>query len=93
MGEPIYISLQLAGYEGDAHNLVNQVLTPRAQKSKKSLVWELEKQAEEDASLAKAIDAIPSEIMQLIHHPRKYTGKAEAKSQEVAEWALNQISN
>lgn len=93
MAEPIYISLQLNGYEKDAHKLVNEVLTNRAKTSGKSIAWELGKQAEQDTELAKIVDSLPVEIYKLIHNPRKYTGKAKEKALEVAEWALKQISN
>jgi len=94
MAEPIYISLQLAGYEGDAHHLVNHVLTPISQKMRiplgKALFHHLEESPDED--LPRAVKAIPSEIFALFDHPQKYTGKAKEKAMEVAGWARQQIA-
>ena len=93
MAEPIYISLQLAGYEEDAHYLVNHILTPIIEKSGRSLAYALEKYAEKDSKLAMAVQAIPTEIMNLLHSPRKYTGKASEKANQVADWAMQQIAH
>src|SRR5262249_22158260 len=38
LAEPIYIALQMAGYEGDAHELVNHVAMPRAAQAGVSLL-------------------------------------------------------
>lgn len=41
MAEPLYIALQMAGYESDAHELVNHTLVPRAKESGRQLIEEL----------------------------------------------------
>lgn len=92
MAEPIYISLQLAGYEGDAHDFVNHVLTPEAQKTGKSIASILYEKAAGDFNLSKIVDRIPCEIMELFYQPESYIGKAEEKALEVANWAISEIS-
>lgn len=41
LAEPLYIILQMAGYEGDAHELVNHTLVPMAKASGRQLIEEL----------------------------------------------------
>lgn len=91
MAEPIYISLQMAGYTGDAHHLVNHILVPRAQESGLYLVEILIKEAEKNEELATILESIPSEIFEMFWHPEKYTGKAKEKALEVADWAIKSI--
>jgi adenylosuccinate lyase len=91
MAEPIYISLQLAGYQGDAHHLVNHTLTPLAQKDGQSIMAHLMKEAETDIDLQNAVNNIPDDIMYLLWRPNDYTGKAALKANEVAKWAREQI--
>jgi len=91
MAEPIYISLQLAGYQGDAHHLVNHTLTPLAQKDGQSIMAHLMKEAEMDVDLQNAVNNIPDDIIHLLWRPNDYTGKAALKANEVAKWAREQI--
>ncbi len=92
MSEPIYISLQLAGYTGDAHHLINQELTPEAKRTGQPLIDVLETKAEKDEAIRDALMAIPTEVYNLFREPERYTGKAEEKAIEVARWALDQIA-
>ena len=92
LAEPIYISLQLAGYEEDAHKLVNHTLTPMSQENGRSLFHNLKKLAKNDEKIAKALDNIPAEIKSIFYDPKLYIGKAAAKALEVAEWSRQQIS-
>lgn len=87
MAEPMYLILQLYGYEGDAHELVNHVLVPNVQKSGRSLTEELIKLSLEDQDIDKVISQIPKEMFDLLHDPYKYIGKAEAKTVEVVKKA------
>lgn len=92
MAEPIYISLQLAGYEEDAHELVNRALVPMSQKSGCSLIHHLEELADNDEKISTALGNIPNEIKAIFHKPELYTGKAASKALEVANWARQQIN-
>ena len=87
MAEPLYLSLQLYGYERDAHELVNHVLVPNVQESDRSLTEELIKLSLEDQDIDDVISQIPKEMFDLLHDPYKYIGKAEAKTMEVVKKA------
>jgi adenylosuccinate lyase len=90
LAEPIYIALQMAGYAGDAHALVNEVAMPYARKNDVSLL---------DATLqalsrelggpgADAIwNRIPSETFGMLESPASYTGAASWKALKVADAA------
>ena len=83
LAEPIYIALQMAGYEGDAHELVNHVAMPHSRKGGVSLLeatqWAL-KQEQADQMWSK----IPAETISMLGKPETYTGAAAAKAREVA---------
>jgi adenylosuccinate lyase len=85
MAEPLYISLQLAGYEGDAHNLVNHILVAEAKKTGQNIFKVAENLAEQDDVLRSALQKIPDETKALFDHPEKYTGSAEFKAREIAD--------
>lgn len=92
LAEPIYIALQMAGYPGDAHELINRKLVPIAQNTGLELIEILQQEAEEDPDLAQTISQIPQEIMELFHHPEQYTGEAKNKALKIAVQA-ERISN
>lgn len=75
LAEPIYIALQMAGYQGDAHELVNRKLVPLSQKTGKPLAELLEESPEAQEVLGN----IPPELIELFHHPEKYTGNTQNK--------------
>lgn len=90
LSEPLYIALQMAGYDGDAHNFVNHVLTPKAQKSGRMLVEILEDFPDDDPAKT-AYLAIPADLRELLHHPEQYTGRAKEKALEIAALAREQL--
>ncbi len=90
LSEPLYIALQMAGYEGDAHNFVNHVLTPKAQASGRMLVEILEDFPDDDPAKTTYL-LIPAEIRELLHHPEQYTGRAKEKALEIAALAREQL--
>jgi adenylosuccinate lyase len=87
LAEPLYIALQMAGYEGDAHELVNHTLMPQAQSSGKMLIEVAEEQAAEDQALSQALDGIPEDVKRLLHNPKDYVGKSEEQARKIAIWA------
>ncbi len=89
LAEPLYIILQMAGYENDAHELVNSKLVPIAKKEKISLIEVLEREAEDDIILQAVIKNIPSELHELLKSPNKYIGDAKEKALEIVEYANN----
>ncbi len=93
LAEPLYIAMQMAGYSGDAHELVNRELVPIAQERKILLVEILEEFAKDDPGLRTTISAIPKEVWELLHHPESYTGDAERKALEIAAYTEKQAAN
>jgi adenylosuccinate lyase len=87
LAEPLYIAVQMAGYEGDGHKLVSDVLTPRALASGRTLMAELEEVAAEDAALREVLERIPAELRKLLTHPESYTGNAGARALAIADLA------
>jgi adenylosuccinate lyase len=87
LAEPVYIALQMAGYRGDAHDLVNKNAVPVASKEGKPLIEVVEEMAKDDPELEKAISSIPPEIIRLLHSPEQYTGHAQKKASEIADIA------
>ncbi|MDD5731903.1 MAG: lyase family protein [Patescibacteria group bacterium] len=92
LAEPIYIALQMAGYRGDAHKLVNEKLVPRATKEGVPLIIVLEVLAEEDGDIKEALGSIPSEVIELMYRPENYTGWATKKSLEIVAIAKEKLA-
>jgi adenylosuccinate lyase len=87
LAEPLYIALQMADYEEDAHELVNHTLMPIAQSRKMSLVQALNLFADSDKKAKKALDRIPPETLTLLNTPENYVGDASEKALAVVEKA------
>jgi adenylosuccinate lyase len=83
MSEPLYIALQMAGYPGDAHKLVNHTLVPQCTKHGRSLIDAAFIEAEVDKDLADALQRIPEEVVDLLGKPWLYIGKAPEKALEI----------
>ena len=87
LAEPLYIALQMAGYNKDAHELVNRQLVPLAKEKNISLIEALEELCIKDTDLSMIKDNIPTKVLNLLHHPEQYTGDAEQKALEIASYA------
>ncbi|MEO6536229.1 MAG: lyase family protein [Candidatus Paceibacterota bacterium] len=90
LAEPIYIALQMAGYNGDAHELVNHVAMPHSKFLNVSLLkatkFALEKEL--DYELMNQIwSAIPPDTLLMLESPETYVGAAGEKASEVAKAA------
>ncbi len=85
LAEPLYIALQMAGYEGDAHEFVMRTLVPHVRKNDGSLIGELEKFTKENDDLRNALDHIPSDILDLLSHHETYTGSATEQALKIAD--------
>jgi adenylosuccinate lyase len=81
LAEPLYLALQMHGYSGDAHEVINHRAMPLVS-SDVSLVQAVEKLTEEDAELRKAWENIPPELHELFSHPESYIGRAKEKVSE-----------
>ena len=91
LAEPLYIAIQMAGYNGDAHELVNRKLVPLVAERNIPLVEVLSELAKDDDSLKDVVKNIPEEIWDLLHHPEKYTGDAAKKTGEIVRYARDKI--
>lgn len=92
MAEPMYLSLQVAGYRGDAHELVNHGAMPIMAEKGCSLIDAVREIAESDKEVGEALANIPKETMQILDNPETYTGLAKEKALQVvndAEKYLN----
>lgn len=86
LAEPIYIALQMAGYDGDAHELVNHIAVPHSRQSGMSLLeatqWVLQQQSDNQVW-----DRIPQETIDMLGKPETYIGHATMKAHEIARSA------
>ncbi len=85
MAEPLYLALQMYGYIGDAHELVNHTIVPRAQRDNKHLLEVAFLLEDNDPSLRIAIDKMPESMKEMLLTPEKYTGKAAARARTIAD--------
>lgn len=93
MAEPLYIALQMAGYEGDAHEMVNRQAVPASRKLGVPLVEVVMTAARDDEQLRRAWEAIPESVRRLLADPVGYVGLAEAKSSAIATLAREYATN
>ncbi|MDD5725878.1 MAG: lyase family protein [Patescibacteria group bacterium] len=87
LAEPMYIAMQMAGYPGDAHALVNKRLMRRCTHENISLLDAMIREKLDDEEVARAFDQIPHEILVLLTKPETYTGLASQKALEIADLA------
>jgi adenylosuccinate lyase len=87
LSEPLYIAIQMAGFEGDGHKLVNHTLVPRALEQHRLLVDIASDYAQEDAAFGEVWERIPNQIMETLWNPEKYIGDAVAKTKQVLDEA------
>src|SRR3989338_8070514 len=83
LAEPLYIALQMAGFGGDAHELLNSWVVPAATRTGRPLINVLEDLSETDEVIAKALENIPPHLRNLFYFPENYIGLARKKAQEV----------
>ncbi len=93
LAEPIYIALQMAGFEGDAHHLVNHVALPEKQKHGGTLFdavfnVALLEHFDGDSEAAQLIyDSLPDGFAAMCETPGAYFGLAREKAEQVVESA------
>jgi len=87
LAEPIYIALQMAGYEGDAHEVVNHIAMPYSKEHGVSLLeatkWAL-KDLHGDTPMGQIWETLPAETRAMLEKPETYTGAAAVKALEIA---------
>jgi len=81
LAEPAYISLQLAGYEGDGHKLINEEALALSQSKGISLMEALREKLGENSQVWRNM---PQKTLDLLGDPRKYTGLAAQKALQIA---------
>jgi adenylosuccinate lyase len=86
LAEPIYIALQMAGYDGDAHELVNHGALPRSRSDGCTLLDAVRDMLAEEGK-DEVFDRIPPEVSSLLANASVYTGDASAKARSVARTA------
>lgn len=87
LAEPLYIALQMAGYEGDAHELVNHKLVPIAKERGIKLIEALELVAGTDSVIRDVANRVPKDILNLMWNPASYTGDSKEKALSIVEIA------
>ena len=92
LAEPLYIALQMAGYKGDAHKLINEQAVPRAEAENRMLVDVLRSMSEQDSELAASFDQMPKDLIEQFRFPEKYIGKAVEKTREIVAIANEQVA-
>jgi adenylosuccinate lyase len=85
LAEPLYIALLIAGYKGDAHDLVNQTLVKEANHQKKSLISVLIEHSKKDSHVGECVERMPREIILALQHPEDYVGDAALKSLKIVD--------
>jgi len=93
--EPFYVLLQLYGYEGDAHDLVNHTLVPGVAGTELSIVDLAASMAAEepDSMLGRAWSAIPGEKLAALRDPVHYCGKSVQVARDVVERARQFVND
>jgi len=92
LAEPLYIALQMAGFQGDAHELVNRQVVPVATERGCLLIDVVEEIAETDEEVSEALGRIPAEVCELLHEPQQYVGDSSQKALEIAELAEQMVA-
>ncbi|MEK7497165.1 MAG: lyase family protein [Patescibacteria group bacterium] len=92
LAEPIYLALQMYGYLGDAHKLVNERAMPISQAKSIPLIQAIEEIAEQDPEVESVLSKIPVEFRELFNHPENYTGDAAVKALEIVQIAKDKLS-
>ncbi len=93
MAEPLYILLQIYGYEGDAHDFVNHTLIKRVKDNESSLYNEFLKESEVNENIMNALKNIPEEILLVLQDPSRYIGRAVEKAQEIVDFSREIIAH
>ena len=86
--ELLYILLQMSGFPGDAHELVNHTLMDVAKKENCNLYEAAERIAEDDEPLRRVLNNFPKTGDTLVFkNPDTYIGRAEKKTHEIVDAA------
>jgi adenylosuccinate lyase len=92
LAEPLYIEMQRAGYDGDAHHFVSHKAIPIVLRDKIPLLDAAEKAALEDPSAKQALASIERQTYQLLRSPEAYIGDAPKLAMRIAEDARRYLA-
>lgn len=92
MAEPIYLALQMAGYKGDAHELVNHRAMRLVMRNEISLIDAVKEVALEDEQVALALRNISPDMLELFGQPARYVGLAKEKALEIVGKARSLVN-
>jgi adenylosuccinate lyase len=87
LAEPLYLALQMYGYPGDAHEVINHQAMPRVGINARSLYEAVEQVTHLDEELEAAWKNIPRDLHSLFREPHNYVGLARQKVRETCERA------
>ncbi|MDP2598794.1 MAG: lyase family protein [Candidatus Liptonbacteria bacterium] len=90
--ETLYIALQLHGYEGDAHTLVNEQLVPEARTSNSSIYEILLRKAEKNKTLRAVVEQFNDEVVEALARPWTNAGTALERARKVLESAHARVN-
>ncbi len=96
LAEPMYIALQMAGYQGDAHNLVSHHALARAKKDGVSIVegtWRVLAEEFSDGTAGNIWNNITENTLGLLQNPGNYIGNASKKALQIADAAEEYLKN
>lgn len=79
LAEPFYLALQMYGYQGDAHEVINHKAMPLVGTDGLTLYEAVRKLAGEDPELELAWNKMPFEVHALLQQPANYIGLAREK--------------
>ncbi len=92
MAEPFYIALQMAGYSGDAHELVNHTLVKMIKDTDHTLLDAACGIEDTDKNLKASLKRLPKETIELLRDPKKYTGLSSTKAMEIVEMIQKSVN-
>jgi adenylosuccinate lyase len=87
LAEPFYLALQMYGYEGDAHEVVNHKAMPRVGVNARTLYEAVEQVTHLDPELEAAWNKVPKDVLKFLRDPANYVGWAQEKVWQVCEAA------
>ena len=94
LAEPMYLALQMAGYSGDAHSLINERIVPLLKDGKNIVDVFLEVVGQSmDLDAREAWNRLPEATRVLLSDPKKYTGAATQKCAEVVKLAREFVTS
>ncbi|MDO8518393.1 MAG: lyase family protein [bacterium] len=92
LAEPFYLALQMYGYEGDAHAVINHKALPLVGHGMPTLFAAVKQVAWHDDELSAALDRIPSDVIKLLQDPVNYVGRAKNKVWQICERAEDYLT-